>query len=95
MAHLKSWISASRLRTLPLSISGAVVGSSYAYFLDVFDVSIFILIILTTLSFQILSNLANDYGDGIKGTDNDLRIGPKRALQSGAISAMKKRFLLK
>ena len=92
MAHLKSWISASRLRTLPLSISGAVVGSSYAYFLDVFDVSIFILIILTTLSFQILSNLANDYGDGIKGTDNDSRIGPKRAIQSGIISAKQMRL---
>lgn len=92
MAHLKSWISASRLRTLPLSVSGAIVGSSYAYFLDVFNVSIFILIILTTLSFQILSNLANDYGDGVKGTDNDSRIGPKRALQSGTISAKQMRL---
>lgn len=86
MAKLKSWISASRLRTLPLSISGTVVGSSYAYFLGYFDTIIFLLIIATTLSFQILSNLANDYGDGIKGTDNHSRLGPKRALQSGAIS---------
>ena len=86
MAQLKTWISAFRLRTLPLSISGAVVGSSYAYFLGVFDILIFVLIVLTTLSFQILSNLANDYGDGIKGTDNNSRIGPERALQSGAIS---------
>ena len=86
MAQLKTWISAFRLRTLPLSISGAVVGSSYAYFLGFFDILIFVLIALTTLSFQILSNLANDYGDGIKGTDNNSRIGPERALQSGAIS---------
>ena len=86
MAQLKTWISAFRLRTLPLSISGAVVGSSYAYFLGFFDVLIFVFIILTTLSFQILSNLANDYGDGVKGTDNDSRIGPERALQSGSIS---------
>tara|TARA_Y100000385_G_scaffold290348_1_gene363129 strand:+ start:309 stop:1226 length:918 start_codon:yes stop_codon:yes gene_type:complete len=86
MARLKNWISAFRLRTLPLSISGAVVGSSYAYFSGFFDILIFIFIILTTLSFQILSNLANDYGDGIKGTDNNSRIGPERALQSGAIS---------
>ena len=86
MAQLKTWISAFRLRTLPLSISGAVVGSSYAYFLGFFDILIFVLIVLTTLSFQILSNLANDYGDGIKGTDNNTRIGPERALQSGAIS---------
>jgi len=86
MAQLKTWISAFRLRTLPLSISGAVVGSSYAHILGFFDVVIFVLIILTTLSFQILSNLANDYGDGVKGTDNNSRIGPERALQSGAIS---------
>ena len=86
MAQLKTWISAFRLRTLPLSISGAVVGSSYAYFLGFFDILIFVLIVFTTLSFQILSNLANDYGDGIKGTDNNSRIGPERALQSGAIS---------
>ena len=86
MARLKTWISAFRFRTLPLSISGAVVGSSYAYFSGFFDILIFIFIILTTLSFQILSNLANDYGDGIKGTDNNSRIGPERALQSGAIS---------
>ncbi len=86
MARLKTWISAFRLRTLPLSISGAAVGSSYAYFSGFFDILIFIFIILTTLSFQILSNLANDYGDGIKGTDNNSRIGPERALQSGAIS---------
>ncbi len=96
MAQLKTWISAFRLRTLPLSISGAVVGSSYAYFLGFFDLVIFILIILTTLSFQILSNLANDYGDGIKGTDNSSRIGPERALQSGAISPkqMKKAIII-
>ncbi|MDA0315965.1 MAG: 1,4-dihydroxy-2-naphthoate octaprenyltransferase [Bacteroidetes bacterium] len=86
MTQLKTLISAFRLRTLPLSISGAVVGSSYAHILGFFDVVIFVLIILTTLSFQILSNLANDYGDGVKGTDNNSRIGPERALQSGAIS---------
>jgi len=87
MAQLKTWISAFRLRTLPLSISGAIVGSSYAHHLGYFDFTVFVLIIITTLSFQILSNLANDYGDGIKGTDNDFRIGPERALQSGAISS--------
>lgn len=86
MANLKAWISAARLRTLPLSISGALVGSAYAFHLGFFNTPIFSLIILTTLSYQILSNFANDYGDGIKGTDNESRIGPKRALQSGAIS---------
>mgnify|MGYP006872160895 CR=1 FL=1 len=86
MKQLKSWISAFRLRTLPLSISGAIVGSSYAYYLNYFDPIIFILIILTTLSFQILSNLANDYGDGVKGKANETRIGAERASQSGVSS---------
>ena len=86
MRKLQAWISACRLRTLPLSISGAIVGSGIAYSRDLFDSSIFTLTILTTLSLQILSNLANDYGDGAKGTDNENRIGPERALQSGVIS---------
>ena len=50
------------------------------------DLTILILALLTTLGFQITSNFANDYGDGIKGTDNDQRLGPARALQSGALS---------
>ena len=86
MINLQAWISACRLRTLPLSVSGAIVGSGIAYSRDLFDGSIFTLTILTTLSLQILSNLANDYGDGVKGTDNEHRIGPERALQSGKIS---------
>ena len=86
MKKLGIWISACRLRTLPLSISGAIVGSGMAYSRGFFDEYIFAFTILTTLSFQILSNLANDYGDGVKGTDNDSRIGPERALQSGDIT---------
>ena len=86
MRNLQAWISACRLRTLPLSISGAILGSGIAYSRDLFEGSIFTLTILTTLSLQILSNLANDYGDGVKGTDNEHRIGPERALQSGKIS---------
>ncbi len=50
------------------------------------DNFIFILAILTTVGFQITSNFANDYGDGVKGTDNKDRIGPKRAYQSGSLS---------
>ncbi|MCF6295486.1 MAG: 1,4-dihydroxy-2-naphthoate octaprenyltransferase [Flavobacteriaceae bacterium] len=86
MNKIKPWISAIRLRTLPLSISGIIVGSSMAYYNGFFEISIFIFAILTTLSLQILSNLANDYGDGVKGTDNQDRIGPERALQSGKIT---------
>ncbi len=75
-----------RLRTLPLSLSGVIVGAGLAAKVHRFDVLIFVLIVFATLGLQILSNLANDYGDGIRGTDNDKRIGPSRALQSGMIS---------
>jgi 1,4-dihydroxy-2-naphthoate octaprenyltransferase len=124
-SKLKAWISAARLRTLPLSISGILVGSAYAYwglyqgklakstlenlqkekvynqlsnnlrneisevldlYLSDFNLLIPILALVTTLGFQVLSNFANDYGDGVKGTDNEDRIGPMRALQSGIIS---------
>ncbi|WP_299779353.1 1,4-dihydroxy-2-naphthoate octaprenyltransferase [uncultured Formosa sp.] len=87
MNNFSKWISAMRLRTLPLSISGIIVGTCLAAFDGFFNPLIFVLAILTTLSLQILSNLANDYGDGVKGTDNDDRIGPVRALQSGDITA--------
>lgn len=83
---MKKWIKASRLRTLPLSVSGIIVGSSYAYFKGHENWKIVVLALLTTLFFQILSNFANDYGDGVKGTDNENRVGPKRAIQSGEIS---------
>ena len=86
MKKFQAWISACRLRTLPLSISGAIVGSGVAYSDGFFDLTVCVLTIITTLSLQILSNLANDYGDGVKGTDNEHRIGPERALQSGVIS---------
>ena len=80
MKNTLKWISAMRLRTLPLSISGIIIASCFAEYNGVFDIKIFVLAILTTLSYQILSNLANDYGDGVKGTDNDDRILPQRAL---------------
>lgn len=86
MNKISVWVSSMRIRTLPLSISGIILASCFAKYNGFFKWDIFILAILATLSFQILSNLANDYGDGIKGTDNKDRIGPERAIQSGEIS---------
>ena len=86
MEKLKPWLSAFRIRTLPLSISGIVVGSCFAVYNGFFNPLIFILALLVTVALQILSNLANDYGDGIKGTDNHTRVGPTRAIQSGKIT---------
>lgn len=86
MEKLKPWLSAFRLRTLPLSISGIIIGSCFAVYNGFFDPIVFILALLVTVALQILSNLANDYGDGVKGTDNETRVGPMRALQSGKIT---------
>ncbi len=86
MKNISLWVSTMRLRTLPLSVSGIILASCLAEYNGYFNWKICILAILTTLSLQILSNLANDYGDGVKGTDNDDRIGPERAIQSGKIS---------
>ncbi len=92
---MKHWLQAARLRTLPLSVSGIILGSAIAGYQNKFDWIIFVGAILTTLGLQILSNFANDYGDGVKGTDNEDRIGPMRALQAGIISekAMKKAII--
>ena len=80
------WIRAARLRTLPLSVSGIITGSFLAWSHGSFDGLIFVFAMLTTIGFQVLSNFANDYGDGVKGTDNKDRIGPVRMIQSGLIS---------
>lgn len=86
MHKLKSWISAFRLRTLPLSFSNIILGTALAMTTHDINYGLFALILVTTLLLQIVSNLANDYGDAKKGTDNDNRVGPERAVQSGNIS---------
>lgn len=96
MAATADWIKAFRLRTLPLSISGILVGGMAALPSPHWNGLVFGLAFVTTLLFQILSNLANDLGDSQKGADNADRIGPMRAVQSGAISlsAMKRAVIL-
>lgn len=86
MSKTKAWVSAFRLRTLPLSVSGIIMGSFIAKLNGFWDTTIFVLAMSTTLLFQIISNLANDLGDSLKGTDNEQRVGPTRAVQSGIIS---------
>lgn len=86
MIKFKTWVSAARLRTLPLSVSGILVGTGIAAQAGYFSLAVFSLALTTTLGLQILSNFANDYGDFVKGTDNEDRVGPQRALQSGLIT---------
>ena len=85
--NLQIWVQAARLRTLPLSVSGIIMGNALALNHNDFSIIIFLLSILTAIAFQIVSNFANDYGDGIKGTDNEQRIGPKRVLQQGLLTS--------
>ncbi len=89
---VSDWITAFRLRTLPLSLSTIFMGSFLAAFYGHFRFDVLIWASLTTLFLQILSNLANDYGDYVSGADGNHRKGPDRMMQSGRItqSAMKK-----
>lgn len=88
MPEIKTWITAFRLRTLPLALSSILMGSFIAVADEKYNLVVIALSLTTTLFLQILSNLANDYGDGVKGTDNQGRVGPMRAIQSGDISPM-------
>ena len=83
---MKYWLKAFRLRTLPLAFSCIGMAGLLAMVDGVFDSRIFLLCLATTISLQILSNLANDYGDTIHGADSDNRVGPRRTVQEGHIS---------
>ncbi len=74
-----------RLRTLPLASAGVILGSFLAWN-NGFSWLRFALLLGTALLLQILSNLANDYGDFKKGTDNANRTGEKRMVSSGDIT---------
>ena len=84
---IKNFIKAARLRTLPLSISGIILGGFLSVSDGLFNGVIFSLALITTIGFQVISNFANDYGDGVKGTDA-IRIGEERMVSSGKISPM-------
>ena len=84
--NTKAWLHAFRLRTLPLSLSCIGMAGFLAAAAGKFDLVLFLLCCITTIFLQVLSNLANDYGDSIHGADHAERKGPTRAVQSGAIS---------
>jgi len=84
--NISPWISAFRLRTLPLALASIGMGSFLAAYAGNFNLEVLVLSALTTVFLQILSNLSNDYGDSVHGADHVGRIGPDRAVQSGAIS---------
>ncbi|KLU08585.1 MULTISPECIES: 1,4-dihydroxy-2-naphthoate polyprenyltransferase [unclassified Kocuria] len=83
MATPAQWIEGARLRTLPMAVAPVVAGSAAAQALHSFDLVRAVLALLVALFLQIGVNYANDYSDGIKGTD-DVRVGPLRLTGSGA-----------
>jgi 1,4-dihydroxy-2-naphthoate polyprenyltransferase len=85
MKQITMWLAAARPRTLPLALSSTTLGSFLAAADHSFSWSVFILASVTTVLLQILSNLANDYGDFMNGKDTADRIGPQRMVQSGRI----------
>jgi 1,4-dihydroxy-2-naphthoate polyprenyltransferase len=85
---IKAWVQAFRLRTLPLALACIGMAGFLAAAAHQFDLLLFVLCCLTTILLQILSNLANDYGDSINGADHAERTGPMRAVQAGIISAV-------
>lgn len=89
------WLDAARPKTLPLAVASILCGSAVAASQGAFSLTITLLALMTALLLQVLSNLANDYGDAIKGTDNEKRLGPTRAIQSGQVTpqAMRKALI--
>ena len=84
---IQAWISAFRPRTLFLAAAGVILGSGLALHVGQFDLTSALLTLTTALLLQLLSNLANDLGDYVKGTDRTGgRVGPVRGVQSGKIS---------
>ncbi len=86
MNKIRAYISSFRLRTLPLSLSGIILGIMIAANETIINFFSVTLLINTTICLQILSNLANEYGDMSKGTDNNKRLGPIRSIQNGSLS---------
>ena len=91
-----AWVAASRPRTLPLALASIFLGSFLAAFYSEFEWLVLLLAALTTIFLQVLSNLANDYGDSIHGADSVEREGPSRSVQAGHITAaaMRKGMIL-
>ncbi len=92
---ISAWLESLRPKTLPLAFAAIIVGTALAWWQGYFDPLVAALALITAGLLQILSNLANDYGDAVKGSDNPDRIGPLRGMQKGVITqAQMKRALM-
>ena len=82
MSKFSTWVTGARVRTLPLAIAPVYLGSAIAVTIDRLDIILALLALIVALSLQVGVNYANDYSDGIRGTDDD-RVGPQRITASG------------
>lgn len=94
--HFHTWLLAARPRTLPLACASILLGTGLAASADAFNPAVLLLALLTAIALQVLSNLANDYGDAASGADDQARIGPVRAVSSGMLTpqAMRKGMVI-
>ena len=83
MATAAQWIEGARPRTLPMAVAPVIIGSAAAFGLDAFRPLNAVLALLVAVLLQVGVNYANDYSDGVRGTD-DVRVGPLRLTGSGA-----------
>ncbi|MBB1199300.1 1,4-dihydroxy-2-naphthoate polyprenyltransferase [Enterobacteriaceae bacterium 89] len=86
ISRTQAWLESLRPKTLPLAFAAIVVGTALAWWQGHFDPLVAFLALITAGLLQILSNLANDYGDAVKGSDKPDRIGPLRGMQKGVIT---------
>ncbi|MGL5970014.1 MAG: 1,4-dihydroxy-2-naphthoate polyprenyltransferase [Kluyvera sp.] len=86
VSRSQAWLESLRPKTLPLACAAIIVGTALAWWQGHFDPIVAILSLITASLLQILSNLANDYGDAVKGSDKPDRIGPLRGMQKGVIT---------
>lgn len=86
ISRSQAWLESLRPKTLPLAFAAIIVGTVLAWEQGHFDPWVALLALITAGLLQILSNLANDYGDAVKGSDKPDRIGPLRGMQKGVIT---------
>ncbi len=94
--HYQAWVLAARPRTLPLACAAILLGSGLAASVGALNMAVLWLALLTAIALQVLSNLANDYGDAASGADDEQRVGPTRAVSSGLLTpkAMRKGMIV-
>ncbi|MCS2169116.1 1,4-dihydroxy-2-naphthoate polyprenyltransferase [Scandinavium sp. TWS1a] len=86
LSRTQAWLESLRPKTLPLAFAAIIVGTALAWWQGHFNPLVALLALITAGLLQILSNLANDYGDAVKGSDKPDRIGPLRGMQKGVIT---------